>query len=94
MKLPIALQLWSVREDMAKDYKATLRRVKELGFDGVEFAGFFGVDAHEMKKTLDELGLKVAGSHTQPTELAEDWTGSLNTTKSSETKILSLLYHL
>ena len=81
MKLPIALQLWSVREDMAKDYKATRRRVKELGFDGVEFAGFFGVDAHEMKKTLDELGLKVAGSHTQPTELAEDLDGVIEYNK-------------
>ena len=81
MKLPIALQLWSVRENMAKDYKETLRRVKELGFHGVEFAEFFGVDAHEMKQTLDDIGLKVAGSHTQPAELAEDLDGIIEYNK-------------
>ena len=38
--LPVGLQLYTVRDDMAKDFKGTLQKVKELGYDGVEFAGF------------------------------------------------------
>ena len=41
-KLPIAIQLYSVRDDMAADFEGTLRKIKELGYDGVEFAGLFG----------------------------------------------------
>ena len=40
-----------------------LKKVKELGFDGVEFAGFHGYDAETLKKTLDELGLVTVGAH-------------------------------
>lgn len=64
MKLPTALQLYSVRTDMEQNYEKTLEQVAQLGFDGVEFAGFFNVPANQMKKTLDCLGLKTAGSHT------------------------------
>ena len=39
--LPIGLQLYSVRDDMAKDFKGTLQKVKEMGYDGVEFAGMY-----------------------------------------------------
>ncbi len=64
MKTLLALQLWSVKGDMEKDYKNTLKKVAELGFNGVEFAGFFDVKAEDMKACLDENGLKIAGSHT------------------------------
>lgn len=40
-----------------------LKKVKELGFDGVEFAGFHDYDAETLKKTLDELGLVTVGAH-------------------------------
>ena len=42
---PIALQLYSVRTDMEADFEGTLKKVKELGYDGVEFAGIFGKSA-------------------------------------------------
>lgn len=64
MKLPLALQLYSVRVDMEQDYKKTLKRIADLGFQGVEFAGFFEIPAKEMKATLSEFGLLTAGSHT------------------------------
>lgn len=38
---PVALQLYSVRDEMAADFEGTLRKVKALGYDGVEFAGLF-----------------------------------------------------
>lgn len=59
----INLQLYSVREDVAKDFRATLEKVATTGFTGVEFAGFHGVDAKTMKKWLEEYGLVAVSSH-------------------------------
>jgi len=68
MKLPVALQLYTVRDETRKDFIKTLEKVSEIGYQGVEFAGFGDVPAREMKKVLDTLGLKAVGSHT-PKEL-------------------------
>ncbi len=62
-RIPIALQLYSVREDCAKDLPGTLKAVAEMGYEGVEFAGFYDRTAEELKAMLDDLGLKVAGAH-------------------------------
>ncbi|HEU5141309.1 MAG TPA: sugar phosphate isomerase/epimerase [Bacillales bacterium] len=59
----ISLQLYSVREATAKDFLETLRNVAEMGYDGVQFAGFFETPAKELKKVLDESGIVPAGSH-------------------------------
>ena len=64
MKLPIALQLYTVREETEKDFLGTLEKVAELGYQGVEFAGFGDLEASELKAQLDRLGLKAVGSHT------------------------------
>ena len=61
--IPVALQLYSVREDCAKDLVSTLKAVAEMGYEGVEFAGYHERGAEELKRTLDDLGLKVAGTH-------------------------------
>ncbi len=63
MSFPIALQLYSVRDDMAADFEGTLKKVKELGFDGVEFAGLFGHSAEEIKAMCDEIGLTPISAH-------------------------------
>ena len=62
-RIPVALQLYSVREDCAKDFVGTLKKTSEIGYDGVEFAGYYGKEAKELKKVLDDFGLKVAGTH-------------------------------
>jgi len=63
-RIPIALQLYSVREDCARDLPGTLQAVAKMGYEGVEFAGYYGYDAPALKKLLDDLGLKCAGTHT------------------------------
>jgi len=63
MTLPVALQLYSVRDDFQKDMPATLRAVKEMGYQGVEFAGLFGHSASEIRAMLDEVGLKAVSAH-------------------------------
>lgn len=64
MKLPIALQLYTVRDETEKDFIGTLEKVAAMGYKGVEFAGFGSITARQMKETLGRLGLKAVGSHT------------------------------
>ncbi len=63
MSISIGLQLYTVRQDTAKDFEGTLEKVAEVGYKGVEFAGYGGLSASRMKSLLDRLGLKPCGSH-------------------------------
>lgn len=63
--MKIAVQVYSVR-DAIKDSDTLLKaleKIKEIGYDGVEFAGYFGTDAKTIKAKLDELGLVCVGGH-------------------------------
>lgn len=70
-KLPIGLQLYTLRELLAQDFIGTLEKVAELGYDGVEFAGYGNLEASELKKVLDDLGLVAAGAHV-PLDMLEN----------------------
>lgn len=63
MKLPVSLQLYSLKEEMAKDFEGTLERVAGFGYDGVEFAGYGNLTAQRMDDLLKKLKLKASGSH-------------------------------
>ncbi len=63
MKFPIALQLYTVRDSMEKDFEGTLKKVKEMGYDGVEFAGLYGKSAAEVKALCQEIGLVPISAH-------------------------------
>lgn len=62
-QLSIGLQLWSLREDMKNDFLGVLEKVAKLGYQGVEFAGYGGLAASQLKSTLKDLGLTAASSH-------------------------------
>jgi sugar phosphate isomerase/epimerase len=61
--IPVALQLYSIREECQKDLPATLAAVAKMGYDGVEFAGYYGRTAAELKKLLADLNLKPFSTH-------------------------------
>ena len=61
--LPIAAQLYTLRDIMPQDVSGTLRAVAELGYDGVEFAGLHNTPPTELRAELDSLGLKVCSAH-------------------------------
>ena len=63
MKLPVAVQLYSVRDDMEKDFYGTISAMKELGYDGVEFAGLFGEDPEKIKAYCEEIGIVPISAH-------------------------------
>lgn len=63
-KIPLGVQLYSVREQCAKDLPGTLAAVAKIGYKGVEFAGYHGRSAKELRQMLDDLGLVACGTHT------------------------------
>lgn len=63
INFPIALQLYSVRDDLAADFEGTLKKVKELGYDGVEFAGLCGNSPATVKELCEKYGLTPISAH-------------------------------
>jgi sugar phosphate isomerase/epimerase len=63
-KIPVGLQLYSVREQCQKDLPGTVAAVAKIGYRGVEFAGYYGRSAKELRKLLDDNGLVACGTHT------------------------------
>ena len=65
----VGVQLYSIREDMRKDPQGTLNALAEMGYKYVEHANyigrkFYGWEAKEFKKRLDDLGIKMPSGHT------------------------------
>ncbi|MCU1263491.1 MAG: Sugar phosphate isomerase/epimerase, partial [Bryobacterales bacterium] len=62
-RIPVALQLFSVRKQCEENLAATLARVKGIGFNGVEFAGYYNHGPAELRRMLDHQGLLCCGAH-------------------------------
>ena len=65
------IQLFSVRDITEKNMEGALKGLSEMGYKYVEFAGFFGIPAAEIRSMLDKYGLEVSGTHTGWKEVAE-----------------------
>lgn len=59
----IALQMYTVRDDARADFIGTLRKVAAIGYPAIQLAGYGNLSSGALKEVLDDLGLKVAGSH-------------------------------
>jgi sugar phosphate isomerase/epimerase len=62
-KIPVAVQLWSVREHVQTDFAATVAALAKFGFQGVELAGYGNLDVQGAAAALRSAGLRVAGMH-------------------------------
>ncbi|MDF2800957.1 MAG: sugar phosphate isomerase [Anaerocolumna sp.] len=62
-KIKLAAPLYILRKECEIDLYGVLKRLKEMGFDGVEFLGFFGKDPIELHNILEELELEAIGNH-------------------------------
>lgn len=64
--IPVGVQLYSVREEAAKDLPKVLEAIGKMGYKGVEFAGYHGWEKkpRQLRKLLDDNGLKCCGTHT------------------------------
>ena len=72
-KIPVALQLYTVRDELAKDFAGTVRKVAEMGYAGVEFAGTGDLEAEAMRDLLQETGLQPAGYHASMDAIASEF---------------------
>lgn len=70
--LPVALQLYSVRDAMSADPEGTLRSVSEMGYDGVETAGLYGMTAKEFAALLKKYSLSPVSAHVPAAEFEGD----------------------
>lgn len=71
-KRPVAYQLYSARDDAAKDLDGVLHSLKDMGYAGIELAGFYGYTVDYFKETLDKYGLKAISSHVPFNLIEED----------------------
>lgn len=71
-KQPIALQLYTVRDETARDFVGTIRKVAQMGYPAVEFAGYGGLSMQEMTALLQETGLQVSSTHVPLTAVEQD----------------------
>ncbi len=75
--LPVALQLYTVRDFLQKDFRGTLHKVKKIGYDYVETAGLFGLDAKVVNNELSDAGLQSISAHVPLDELLSDTDGTI-----------------
>src|SRR5271154_3601661 len=63
LNLPVGIQLYTVKDELAKDFDGTLRAVAAIGYEEVEAAGFYNKRAAEFRRSLDSAGLKIPSAH-------------------------------
>jgi len=61
--LPIGLQIYSVRNELGKDFDGTLAKVRAAGYTVVEAAGYYGRSAADFRKAMDTAGLRCVSTH-------------------------------
>jgi sugar phosphate isomerase/epimerase len=69
-KLALGIQLWTVKSEAEKDLEGTLRKLHALGFREIEFAGYYGRPAAEVRKLLEAIGLKPVSTHSGAGDIA------------------------
>ncbi|WP_218311191.1 sugar phosphate isomerase/epimerase family protein [Alteromonas antoniana] len=67
-RLPVGLQLYTLRDMMTISVPATLELASAVGYTDMEFAGYFGYNAKQIKQLLNETGLKAPSAHIPLTE--------------------------
>jgi len=80
-RIPVALELFSLRQDAAKDLPATLAAIAKMGYEGIELVGEkgglqnttpFGFSAKEVRKMADDVGLRIFSAHHTMRLLSDD----------------------
>ena len=90
--MKLALQLYSVRENLEKDFFGTLRQVKEMGYEGCELAGLYGNEPEAIKSFCDEIGLTPISAHVTYGELISDIEKTVKMYKAVGCKYIAIPY--
>src|SRR6185436_7941518 len=70
-KIPLGIQLWTVKDEAAKDLEGTLRKVYAAGFREIEFAGFYGKTAAEVGALMKGIGFSLVSMHAGAADIAK-----------------------
>ena len=73
----VGVQLYTVRNDLARDFEGTLARIAEIGYREVEFAGYHGKSPSEVQAILTRLGLAAPASHVPIEVFRRDTDGAI-----------------
>lgn len=74
-KLPVGIQVYGLRdllENTPENFESVMKKIKEMGYDGVELAGLYGLEPEYVKQTLDNIGLTPISAHVPLKEMMED----------------------
>ena len=77
-KALLGYQVYSAREEAEKDLLSVLKQLKEMGYDGVEFAGFYGYSADQIAAMLKETGLVALSDHVPYAKIVADMFGVIS----------------
>lgn len=91
-KLPVAVQVYSVREDAERDFAGTMKKIKEIGYDGVELAGMYGLSPAEIKAAIEDAGLIAVSAHVPFQELKADMEGVVSQYEEIGVKFIAIPY--
>lgn len=92
MNLPIAAQVFSVREEAAADFDKTMQQLADMGYDGVELAGLYGKPAKEIRASLEKAGLQAISAHVPMVEFEQDLDKTVETYKEIGCKYVAIPY--
>lgn len=86
----IGLQLYTVRDESEKNFMATLEKVAAIGYKGLEFCGYYGIEATELRKYIDKLGIKALCAHVSLNDLQENFDREIEYAKVLGMKTITL----
>lgn len=89
----IGIQLYTLRDDMQRDFEGTLKNVAGIGYKQVEFAGYFNHSPAEVRAILDRLHLDAPSAHIgTPAVLTNDFQKVIDAAKIIGHKYLIIAY--
>ena len=71
-KVPLGIQLWTVKAEAEKDLEGTLRKVHAAGFRDIEFAGYYGRDPAALAKLMKDIGFTLVSTHAGASDIAKN----------------------
>src|SRR5215813_6295161 len=69
---PVGIQLFTVKDELAKDFDGTLKKVGAMGYKEVEAAGYYGKSATSFRKSVEDAGLTLPAAHYSLQDLLKD----------------------
>lgn len=94
-KLPVGIQVYGLRdllENTPENFRSVMQKVKDMGYDGVELAGLYGLEPEYIKQVLDEIGLVPISAHVPLVDMMKDADGVAETYNKIGVKYIAIPY--